>query len=117
MIDAYVAIRHPVAVETQCWRMLLGESSRLQYGTRTRDWDYRFRRRKTASAVGFRSQACGPVAEPSCVRLRCADAPRSPCRRLRRHLRPRRTARLAVDLEPNPDLLYGGEGISRAALV
>jgi hypothetical protein len=47
------------------------------------------KRRKTASAVGFRSQASGRVTEPSCVRLRCADAPRSPCMRLRRHLRPR----------------------------
>jgi len=46
----------------------------------------RLRRRKTASAVGFRSQASGRVAEPCCIRLRCADAPRSPCMRLRRHL-------------------------------
>jgi Nitronate monooxygenase len=56
----------------------------------------RRRRRKTASAVGFRSQASGRVAEPSCVRFRCADAPGSPCMRLRRHLRPRRSAGLAA---------------------
>ena len=56
----------------------------------------RLTRRKTALAVGFRSQASGRVAEPSCVRLRCADAPLSPCMRLRRHLWPRRTARLAA---------------------
>jgi hypothetical protein len=56
----------------------------------------RLRPRKTASAVGFRSQASGRVAEPSCVRLRCTDAPRPPCMRLRRHLWPRRTARLAA---------------------
>jgi len=29
----------------------------------------RLRRRKTTSAVGFRSQASGRVTEPSCVRL------------------------------------------------
>src|SRR5262249_62134692 len=39
---------------------------------------HRLRRRKIASAMGFRSQASGRVAEPFCVRLRSPGAPLPP---------------------------------------